>query len=51
MFKPAEWLCHDGRCNAGFAGESIYFDDDHIAASASRWLVPRWIDRALAPAV
>lgn len=47
-FRPAERLCHDGRCDAGAAGVPIYFDDDHIAASAAAWLAPQWIDGALA---
>ncbi len=47
-FRPAEWLCREGRCEAGFEGRPIYFDDDHLAASAATRLVPQWIDKALA---
>lgn len=47
-FRPAGWLCHDGRCNTAREGRLIYFDDDHLSASGARLLVPGWIDAALA---
>ena len=47
MTRPADQLCHDGRCVTVLAGTALYFDDDHLSASGARRLVPGWLDAAL----
>lgn len=44
---PAHVLCHGGRCEAERDGRLLYFDDDHLSASAARLFVPGWLDQAL----
>lgn len=44
---PAHVLCGDGRCATQRGDRLLYFDDDHLSASAARLFVPAWLDQAL----
>lgn len=41
---PTETLCRDDGCAGMIDGRPIYFDDDHLAASGARRLVPAWLE-------
>lgn len=44
---PGDDLCRGATCVGALDDELIYFDDDHLAASGARRLVPGWMDRGL----
>jgi peptidoglycan/LPS O-acetylase OafA/YrhL len=45
--QPSAGLCRAGRCAAETGETPLYSDDDHLAASAARALVPGWLEASL----